>query len=209
MLTQPLLHFYCATWFTFFHWWTHTHTPTVVLILALQADLPAMLRIVLGQEPSRLSKPLTGTTEQCITATVLIVQLKGVRESELRGSKEPIILLLICWTSMELLRLGFHLGIRLPVPGSLCSWGCWHLVSLSDEIVLLLWLSLSSLVFIYSTLYPTFIPAQLQYAFQFFRHFISCHFRYLFVPQDQHYLIFSSFSLLSLTHPFSRSTHIT
>ena len=70
---------------------TCTHTPTVALILAPQADLLARLRIVLGLEPSGLNKPLTGTTEQCITATVWIVQLKGVYELGLRGSSGQII----------------------------------------------------------------------------------------------------------------------
>ena len=117
---------------------TCTHTPTVALILAPQADLPARLRIVLGLEPSRQSKLLIGTTEYCIIGTVWIVRLKGVYESELKASSGPIILLLTCGISMAFLMLGCHLGIRMTVLGSLCWWGFCHLLSLPDGIVLLL-----------------------------------------------------------------------
>ena len=44
-----------------------------------------------------------------------------------------------------------------------------------------------------STIYSTFIPAHLRYAFQSFRYFISCSFQHLFVPQDQHSLLFLFF----------------
>ncbi|PUU80023.1 hypothetical protein B9Z19DRAFT_1173582 [Tuber borchii] len=70
-LLLPLSHHYHSTYHITL---TCTPTTTAALILAPQADLPARLPIVLGLEPSRLSKPLTGTTERCITATVWIVQ---------------------------------------------------------------------------------------------------------------------------------------
>ena len=69
-------------------------TPTVALILVLQADLLARPRIALGLELSRPSKLSTDTTVPCTSATVWIVQLKGVFVSELMELRGQTILLL-------------------------------------------------------------------------------------------------------------------
>ena len=110
--------------------------------------------------------------------------------------------------------LGSYLGIRMPVLGLLCWWGCCHPVSLPDEIVLLLRPSLSFLMFILfpicSTIYSAFIPAQLRYAFQSFP--LSYHVAFgicLFRKINTRLFLFSSFSLLSLAHSYSLLTQIT
>lgn len=109
----------------------------MALTLAPPVDLPARYRIVLGIELSRLSKPLTGTTVQCTSATVWIVRLKGAGVLGLMGSSGRIILRLTCGTSTVFLMLG-HPYIRFASAGIIYAAGEVIVLSLLNVIVLLL-----------------------------------------------------------------------
>ena len=161
----------------------------MALILVPQVNLPVRPRIALGLEPSRQSKPSTGTTAQCTLATVWIVQLKGACALELMGSSGRTILLLTCGTSMVFPMILCYQGIRLLGLGSSMLVGrllscifAWWDSSLITFVVIPWVYSISSLRYPHAHSYPPQLPS----TFESLCHLISYILPHLFVSKDQH-----------------------